>query len=61
MEEDKDIIGNTLNVMSESIGTFDNTLGKLPIYKSGHNLGGAISRFIDSIVDSIPMIDKKED
>lgn len=60
MEEDNDIIDNTLNIMSESIGTFDNTLGKVPIYKSGHNLGGFISRLIDSIVDGLPIADKKE-
>jgi hypothetical protein len=47
--------------MSESIGSFDNTLGKIPLYTSGHNLGGFISRLIDSIVDSIPIAEKKGD
>jgi hypothetical protein len=61
MKEDNDIVDNTLNIMSESIGTFDNTLGKLPIYKSGHNLGAVISRLIDTIVDSLPLADRKED
>jgi hypothetical protein len=61
MEEDNDLVNNTLNIMSESIGTFDNTLGKIPIYKSGHNLGDVISRLIDSMVDSIPIADKKVD
>jgi hypothetical protein len=61
MEEDNDLVNNTLNIMSESIGTFDNTLGKIPIYKSGHNLGAVISRLIDSMVDSIPIADKKVD
>lgn len=54
MEDDNDIVDNTLNIMSESIGTFDQTFNKLPIYKGGHNLGAAISRFIDRIVDTFP-------
>ncbi len=55
MEEDNDIVDNTLNVMSDSISTFDQTFNKVPIYKGGHNLGAAISSFIDRIVDSIPL------
>jgi len=54
MEEDNDIVDNTLNVVSDSIGTFDHTLGKLPVYKSGHKVGGLISRLIDKFVDSFP-------
>ncbi len=61
MEEDNNLVNNTLNVMSESIGAFDTTLGKIPIYKSGHNVGALISRLIDSIVDSIPIADRKSD
>lgn len=61
MNEENDLVDNTLNIMSESIGSFDNTLGKVPIYKSGHKLGGFISRLIDSIIDGLPIADKKSD
>lgn len=61
MEEYNDLVDNTLNIMSESIGSFDNTLGKIPLYASGHNLGSFISGLIDSIVDRIPIADKKGD
>ncbi|MGJ8593595.1 MAG: hypothetical protein ACSHXF_13670 [Aquaticitalea sp.] len=60
MEQDNNIVDNTLNIMSESIGTFDNTLGNVPIYKSGHDLGGWISRMIDAVVDGLPIADKKD-
>ena len=60
MKTDNDIVDNTLNVLGDSIGAFDNTLGEVPIYKSGHKLGGLISRFIDRLVDSSPVIDQKE-
>jgi len=61
MVETNDIVDNTLNIISESISTFDNTLGKVPIYQSGHNLGGFISRLIDSVVDGLPIADRKTD
>lgn len=55
MENDiNDIIDSTLNVVSSSISNFDNVLGHVPLYKSGHNIGGAISKLIDNIVDIIP-------
>lgn len=60
MEENNDIVENTLNIMSDTIGSFDNTLGKVPVYKSGHNIGGLISRMIDRIVDAIPIPDSKQ-
>ena len=60
MEENNDIVENTLNIMSDTIGSFDNTLGKVPVYKSGHNIGGLISRMIDRIVDAIPIPDNKQ-
>lgn len=55
MENTDDIIDTTLDVVGSSMNNFDNTLGKVPIYKSGHNLGGFISRMIDNFVDSIPL------
>lgn len=55
MENDiNDIIDSTLNVVSSSISNFDNVLGHVPLYKSGHNMGAAISKLIDNIVDIIP-------
>ncbi len=56
MENTKDILDSTLNVVSNSITNFDNVLGHIPLYKSGHTLGGAISNLIDSIVDIIPIM-----
>lgn len=54
MENSNDIIDTTLDVVTNSINNFDHTLGKVPIYQAGHNVGGAISRLIDKIVDGIP-------
>ena len=54
METD-DIIDTTLDVVGSSMSNFDSTLGKVPIYKAGHNLGGIISRLIDKLVDSVPL------
>lgn len=56
MENTNDIVDSTLNVVSNSITNFDNVLGHVPLYKSGHNIGSAISKLIDSIVDVIPDI-----
>ncbi|MBA6153610.1 hypothetical protein [Gelidibacter maritimus] len=56
MEDNNDIVDSTLNVVSNSITNFDNVLGHIPLYKSGHNIGGAISKLIDSVVDVIPDI-----
>ena len=56
MEDTNDIVDSTLNVVSNSITNFDNVLGHVPLYKSGHKIGGAISKLIDSIVDVIPDI-----
>ncbi len=59
MENNNDnIVDSTLNIMSTAIGSFDQTLGKTPIYKSGHNFGAFISNFIDKVIDTIP--DKNE-
>lgn len=54
MENTDDILDSTLNVVSNSITNFDNVLGRVPLYKSGHNIGAAMSKFIDSVVDIIP-------
>ena len=56
MEDTDDIIDSTLSVVNNSITNFDNVLGHVPLYKNGHNIGSMISNFIDSIVDSIPLI-----
>ena len=56
MDDTNDILDSTLNVVSNSITNFDNVLGHVPLYKSGHNLGNSISRLIDGIVDLIPII-----
>jgi len=56
MENTDDIVDSTLNVVSNSITNFDNVLGHVPLYKSGHDVGGFLSRFIDRIVDTIPDI-----
>ncbi|MGC1631079.1 MAG: hypothetical protein WA749_03100 [Gelidibacter sp.] len=56
MDDTNDILDSTLNVVSNSITNFDNVLGHVPLYKSGHRLGGAISDLIDTIVDIIPII-----
>lgn len=56
MENTDDIVDSTLNVVSNSITNFDNVLGHVPLYKSGHQVGGAISKLIDRIVDTIPDI-----
>ncbi|HLT32326.1 MAG TPA: hypothetical protein VKZ98_00920 [Aquaticitalea sp.] len=55
METSDNIIDSTLDVVGDSMNTFDNTLGKVPLYKAGHNVGGAISRFIDRFVDHLPI------
>lgn len=55
METSDDIIDTTLDVVGNSMSNFDSALGKVPIYKAGHNLGGAISRFIDKMIDTIPL------
>jgi len=54
MENTDDLVDSTLNVVSTSITNFDNVLGNVPLYKSGHDVGGVISRLIDRIVDTIP-------
>ena len=56
MDDTNDIVDSTLNVVSNSITNFDNVLGHVSLYKSGHKLGGAISNLIDTIVDIIPII-----
>lgn len=56
MEDNTDILDSTLNVVSNSITNFDNVLGHVPLYKSGHSIGGAISNFIDTLVDAIPIV-----
>lgn len=55
MEDTDDILDSTLNVVNNSITNFDNVLGHVPLYKGGHEVGGAISRLIDSIVDILPI------
>ncbi len=55
METTDDIIDSTLNVVESSMSNFDSTLGKVPVYRAGHNAGGFISRLIDKLVDSIPI------
>ncbi len=54
METTDDIIDNTLEVVGSTMNTFDTSLGKVPIYKSGHKLGSFISRIIDDMVEAIP-------
>lgn len=54
MENTDDIVDSTLNVVSNSITNFDNVLGHVPLYKSGHQMGGVLSRLIDRIVDNMP-------
>lgn len=56
MENTDDIVDSTLNVVSNSITNFDNVLGHVPLYKSGHQVGGALSKLIDRLVDTIPDI-----
>ena len=56
MDDTNDILDTTLNVVSNSITNFDNVLGHVPLYKSGHKLGSSISDLIDSIVDLIPIM-----
>ncbi len=56
MDNTNDILDSTLNVVSNSITNFDNVLGHVPLYKSGHKVGGALSNLIDTIVDSIPIM-----
>lgn len=51
MENSNDILDSTLEVVNNSINNFDTALGKVPIYHAGHNVGGAISRLIDRMVD----------
>lgn len=55
METSNDIIDSTLDVVSTSMNNFDTTLGKLPLYKAGHNTGGFLSRLIDKVVDALPL------
>lgn len=55
METSDDIIDTTLDVVGSSMSNFDNALGKVPIYKAGHNFGGAISKLIDKLIDTIPL------
>lgn len=54
MENTDDILDSTLNVVSNSITNFDNVLGHVPLYRSGHNIGASMSKLIDSVVDIIP-------
>lgn len=54
MENTDDILDSTLNVVSNSISNFDSVLGHVPLYKSGHNIGAALSKLIDTIVDILP-------
>ena len=55
METSDDIIDSALGVVSNSIDNFDTTLGKMPLYKAGHNAGGFMSRLIDNFVDKLPI------
>lgn len=54
MDNNEDLVDSTLNVVSNSINNFDNVLGHVPLYKSGHALGGKMSQLIDSVIDLIP-------
>lgn len=56
MDNKDNLIDSTLSVVNDTLTNFDNTLGNVPIYKSGHDLGAVISRFIDRIVDIIPNV-----
>lgn len=58
MENSNDIIDTTLDVVNTSITNFDNALGKVPLYQAGHNVGSALSRLIDRIVDALPIENK---
>lgn len=55
METSDDIIDSTLDVVTNSMNTFDSTLGKVPLYQAGHNVGGAISSLIDRLVNRLPI------
>lgn len=55
MEDTDDLLDSTLNVVNNSITNFDNVLGHVPLYKGGHKIGDALSRFIDTVVDAIPI------
>ncbi len=55
METSDDIIDTTLELVSTSMKNFDSTLGKVPIYESGHNFGAFLSRLIDQLVNTIPV------
>lgn len=59
MKNSNDIIDSTLDVVNTSISNFDDALGNVPLYQAGHNVGGAISRLIDRIVDGLPIENKK--
>ncbi|MEZ4802682.1 MAG: hypothetical protein R2797_07885 [Gelidibacter sp.] len=59
-ETSDDIIDTTLDIVGTSMNNFDSALGKVPIYKAGHTTGGLISRFIDRLVDAIPLDTHRE-
>lgn len=52
METSENIIDSTLDVVGNSMNTIDTAFGKIPVYKSGHFVGGKISKWIDSLIDN---------
>ncbi|MCK7590085.1 hypothetical protein M0G43_05840 [Subsaxibacter sp. CAU 1640] len=59
MDNSNNIIDSSLEVAHSTLDNFDSTLGKIPIYKAGHNLGGFISGLIDKMVDMVPNNDSQ--
>ena len=51
MENSENIIDSTLNAVGNSMASIDSAFEKIPIYKSGHHVGGKISQWIDRLVD----------
>jgi len=54
MENSNNIIESTLEVAHSTFENIDSTLGKIPVYKAGHNVGGMVSSFIDKLANMLP-------
>ncbi|MEO6347618.1 MAG: hypothetical protein ABIO60_06880 [Aquaticitalea sp.] len=51
MKTTETIIDTTLAAVGNSMNTIDSTFERIPVYKAGHMAGGAISKWIDRLVD----------
>lgn len=53
METSENIIDSTLEAVGSSMSSIDSAFEKIPVYKTGHQVGGKISQWIDALLDRL--------